>query len=176
MHPYSGGHVSESGLPEARLSRSMRRGGQLTFPGLTNLHVTRTCWRVKWNQCSGNLFSLNSATILDYLHAGLIYRLPDFSNLLSICLAQAPPRRPQLKAKLTGCSTAPAGIMMRRPDPLQCHQIPLRAQLLHKLFLVVPAAFHGAAARVDHEGDEEVSADRRRICVNWNMGREGGKS
>ena len=33
-------------LPEARLSRSMRRGGQLTFPGLTNLHVTRTCWKL----------------------------------------------------------------------------------------------------------------------------------
>ena len=30
------------GLPDARLSRSMRRGGQLTLPGLTNLHVTRT--------------------------------------------------------------------------------------------------------------------------------------
>ena len=34
---------TQDGFPDARLSRSMRRGGQLTFPGLTNLHVTRTC-------------------------------------------------------------------------------------------------------------------------------------
>ena len=82
-----------------------------------------------------------------------------------------------IKVGLTGCSTAPAGIMMRRPDPLQGFK-GLREDASKCAAFEsqsAPAALHRAAARVNHEGDEEVPSDRGRKSVDWKKEMKEGK-